>query len=141
MSAPNGHSHDAFDEDDEEYSLQEELDAGFAEIEERCVLPRPRLSYPVELTSRYAVNPQKGVENVIVVDNIPIVDESRKDRLIERLRQVFERSGAGIEEDRIEMPWDEAAGKNKGCVVRSSGFTRTRHTAWLYVLTSEGSSF
>lgn len=63
---------------------------------------------------RYAVDAQKGVENVLVVDNIPIVDESKRQRLVERLRQVFERAGAAIDEDRIKMPWDAQAGTNKG---------------------------
>jgi translation initiation factor 3 subunit B len=65
---------------------------------------------------RYAVDTQKGFENVIVIDNIPIVDESKRQRLVERLRQVFDKAGAGIDEERISMPWDDAAATNKGLV-------------------------
>jgi translation initiation factor 3 subunit B len=63
---------------------------------------------------RYAVDAQEGVENVVVVDNIPIIDEGKKQRLIDRLRALFDKAGAGVEEDRITMPWDDAAGTNKG---------------------------
>ena len=57
---------------------------------------------------------QQGFENVLVLDNVPIVDEAKRQRLVDRLRQVFEKAGAGIEEERIDMPWDNAAGTNKG---------------------------
>jgi translation initiation factor 3 subunit B len=67
-----------------------------------------------DIEAKYAVDTQKGFENVVVVDNIPIVDESKRQRLVERLRQIFEKAGAGIDEDRIAMPWDDAAGTNKG---------------------------
>jgi translation initiation factor 3 subunit B len=56
------------------------------------------------------------VENVVVVDNIPIVDEGKRQRLVDRLRSLFEKAGAPIEEDKINMPWDDAAGTNKGWV-------------------------
>jgi translation initiation factor 3 subunit B len=82
---------------EEQEEFEAELEAGFADIE-----------------NKYAVDTQKGFENVVVVDNIPIVDESKKQRLVERLRQVFEKAGAGIDEDRISMPWDDAAKTNKG---------------------------
>jgi len=69
-----------------------------------------------DIEARHAVDTQKGFENVVVVDNIPIVDESKRQRLIERLCQMFDKAGAGIDQDRIAMPWDDAAGTNKGYV-------------------------
>ena len=63
---------------------------------------------------RYAVDAQQGVENVVVVDNIPIIDEGKRQRLVDRLRALFDKAGAGVDEDRISMPWDDAAGTNKG---------------------------
>ena len=50
----------------------------------------------------------------MVIDNVPIVDEAKKQRLVDRLRSVFEKSGAAIDEDRIGIPWDEEKGTNKG---------------------------
>jgi translation initiation factor 3 subunit B len=72
------------------------------------------------------VDAQAGVENVLVVDNLPIVDESKRQRLVERLRQVFEKAGAGIDEDRLSMPWDNEKGTNKGYVVACF---QTQHSA------------
>jgi translation initiation factor 3 subunit B len=60
------------------------------------------------------VDAQQGVENVVVVDNVPIVDEGKREKLVARLRALFEKAGAAIDEDRIDMPWDDAAGTNKG---------------------------
>lgn len=92
---------------DEHTELTEEEQADFeAELEEAYA----------DIENKYAVDTQKGFENVIVVDNIPIVDESKRQRLVERLRQVFDKAGAGIDEDRIAMPWDDAAATNKGYV-------------------------
>jgi hypothetical protein len=65
---------------------------------------------------RHAVDYQSGFENVLVVDNIPIVDEGKKQKLVDRLRQTFEKVGAAIDEDRISMPWDDEAKTNKGYV-------------------------
>lgn len=75
------------------------------------------LKLPLEADfRRYAVDTQQGFENVLVLDNIPIVDESKRQRLMDRLRQVFDKAGAGLAEDRITMPWDDKAATNKGCV-------------------------
>jgi hypothetical protein len=35
---------------------------------------------------------------------------------------LFEKAGAAIDEDRVSMPWDDAAGTNKGYVMLSAGF-------------------
>ncbi|OXC62994.1 eukaryotic translation initiation factor 3 subunit B [Cryptococcus neoformans] len=85
--------------EDEQREIEAELDIGFKDIEEK-----------------YAVTAQKGFETMLVVDNIPIVDDSKKQRLLERLKQTFAKVGAPIEEESIEMPWNAAAGTNKGFV-------------------------
>jgi translation initiation factor 3 subunit B len=60
---------------------------------------------------RFAVDTQQGFENVLVVDNTPVIDESRKDKLIARLVQLFAKLGAPIEEDHINMPWEGKSNK------------------------------
>jgi translation initiation factor 3 subunit B len=74
----------AFSEEDQR-DIEAELQEGYAEIEEK-----------------YAVDTQQGFENVLVVDNVPLVNESKKDKLIERLRQTFAKAGAPIDEDRVK---------------------------------------
>ncbi|KAK8846741.1 eukaryotic translation initiation factor 3 subunit B [Kwoniella newhampshirensis] len=85
--------------EEEELDIQAELEEGYAEIEEK-----------------YAVDTQQGIENVLVIDNIPIVDEGKKQRLVDRLRQLFAKAGAAIEEENISMPWDDKAASNKGFI-------------------------
>lgn len=71
---------------------------------------------------RYAVAAQKGFETMLVVDNIPVVDDSKKQRLLERLRQTFAKVGAPIEVESIDMPWNAANGTNKGYRIVNSYF-------------------
>jgi translation initiation factor 3 subunit B len=92
---------------------EEELAEFEAELQEKYA----------EIEEKHAVDTQKGFENVLVVDNIPIVDEAKRQRLIDRLRQIFDKVGAGIEEERISMPWDDAAATNKGYVLCRIAFT------------------
>lgn len=75
-----------------------------------------------EIYEQYALDPESGFDNVLVVDNLPIVDESRRQKLLERLRQTFAKAGAPLEGsaddkggyDDMDMPWDDAANSNKG---------------------------
>ena len=83
--------------EEERRDIQAELDEGYAEIEQQ-----------------FAPDTQQGFENVLVVDNLPTVDEAKRARLLDRLRQVIAKAGAPIEEDRINMPWEN--GSNKGFV-------------------------
>jgi translation initiation factor 3 subunit B len=122
MSLENGYKMS----EEEERDFQAEIEEGFAEIEQKCVDPiLIHLKTPLSrtasrrvktrrLTCRYAVDTQQGFENVLVIDNTPIVDESKKDKLLARLRSEFSKAGAPLDEDRIQMPWDDAAGTNKG---------------------------
>ena len=57
-----------------------------------------------------------------MIDNVPIVDESKKKKLFDRLRSTFAKAGAPLSgkenEDGtysdMEMPWDSAKGESKG---------------------------
>jgi len=60
-----------------------------------------------DLEKEYAVSSEEGFENIIVVDNCPIVEEdARKQKLIAFLRKVFSTNGQ-IREDGIFMPMHE----------------------------------
>jgi translation initiation factor 3 subunit B len=84
------------------------------------------------LTGRFAPDTQEGFENVLVLDNVPIVDEGKRDKLVARLRSEFNKAGAPIDEENISMPWDDQAGTNKGSV--ASGVLTVRQ------LTADSSS-
>ena len=57
-----------------------------------------------------------GFDNVVVIDGVPVIDRSKEERLVSRIRKEFQRKGAPIKEDAIHLPWDSATGKSKGCV-------------------------
>jgi len=43
-----------------------------------------------------------------------VVDESKRVKLLERLRAQFKKQGVNVEEDQIVMPWDDATNESKG---------------------------
>lgn len=51
-----------------------------------------------------------------MVDNVPVVDRAKEQKLYDRLRAAFAKAGAPIEQEAMVMPWDEAAGTNKGFI-------------------------
>ena len=66
---------------------------------------------------RYKVEAEEGLDNIVVVDGVPIVDRLKLDRLLAKISKEFGKRGAHIKPDSIFVPWDDAAGKSKGCVV------------------------
>jgi translation initiation factor 3 subunit B len=91
------YKHDLDFSEEEEQDFYAELDEGYAKIEDE-----------------FAVDTQSGFENVLVLDNVPIVDEGKRAKLVTRLRSDFNKAGAPIDEENIQMPWDDEAGTNKG---------------------------
>ncbi|WOO80269.1 Eukaryotic translation initiation factor 3 subunit B [Vanrija pseudolonga] len=77
--------------------IQAELDAGYAEIE-----------------AKHAVVTSANVDHVVVVDGLPVVDSSKRDRLLLQFSKLLAKFGAGVDDSRITMPWDEKRGTNKG---------------------------
>ena len=57
---------------------------------------------------------EEGFDNVLVVDGIPIIDQSKYDRLISKITKEFSKKGAPINADRITMPWTENKERSKG---------------------------
>jgi translation initiation factor 3 subunit B len=71
-----------------------------------------------DLEKEYEVSYEEGFDNVILVDNCPIVeDEGRKAKLVTFLRRIFSSSGT-IRDDGIFMPVDRDPETGK---IRSKG--------------------
>ncbi|KAF8591896.1 translation initiation factor eIF-3b [Ramaria rubella] len=66
-----------------------------------------------DIEERYQVEPTEGLDNVLVVDGVPIIDKSKLDKLLSKISKDFGRKGAPIKPDAMSMPWD-ASGKSKG---------------------------
>lgn len=66
------------------------------------------------ITPRYHVAPDDGLDNVIVVDGVPVIDKSKLDKLLAKISKEFTKKGAALKSENIFVPWDNALGKSKG---------------------------
>ena len=51
---------------------------------------------------------------------MPVIDASKRDKLLARIAKDFGRKGAPVKTEDMFVPWDDAKGKSKGCAPRSS---------------------
>lgn len=63
---------------------------------------------------RYNVELEEGFDNILVVDGVPVIDNSKLDKLLTKINKEFGKKGAHIKPDNIFVPWDERTGKSKG---------------------------
>lgn len=68
------------------------------------------------ITPRYHVALDDGLDNVIVVDGVPVIDKPKLDKLVTKISREFTKKGAALKPENIFVPWDNASGKSKGCV-------------------------
>lgn len=57
-----------------------------------------------------------NLENLIVVDGVPVIDQSKLDKLLAKVSKEFTKKGAAIKPENIFVPWDDSTGKSKGYV-------------------------
>ena len=77
-----------------------------------------KLSYSFpQFVFRYQVQYDDSFDKTLVVDGVPIIDNSKLDRLLTKVAKEFSRKGVSIKPDDIFMPWDNALGKSKGCIL------------------------
>ena len=69
---------------------------------------------------RYKVQYDEGLDNILVVDGIPIIDKSKLEKLLAKVSKDFGKKGAPVKPEDIFMPWDDAKGKSKGYVCSST---------------------
>lgn len=69
-----------------------------------------------DIEEKYAVTIPSTFDNIVVVDNIPVVDSSKEEKLLNVIKKIFKGCGT-IKEDGIIMPKDLNSGKSKGWVV------------------------
>lgn len=67
-----------------------------------------------DLEAKYKVPYEEGFDNVLVVDNVPVVDANMKDRLLAVITRKFAQTAAPIVPGTIHFPWDDKIGKSKG---------------------------
>lgn len=67
-------------------------------------------------STRYKVVADEGFENTVILDGVPIIDNARRERLLTKISKEFTKRGSTISADSMNIPWDGATGKSKGCV-------------------------
>lgn len=63
---------------------------------------------------RYKVELEEGFDNILVVDGIPVIDNSKLEKLLAKISKEFGKKGSKISPDDIFVPFDEKTGKSKG---------------------------
>lgn len=66
------------------------------------------------ITPRYQVALDDGLDNMIVVDGVPVIDKSKLDKLLAKISKEFTKKGAALKSENIFVPWDDVSGKSKG---------------------------
>ncbi|KAI5897565.1 translation initiation factor eIF-3b [Schizophyllum commune H4-8] len=69
-----------------------------------------------DIEAKYQVEYDEGLDNIVVVDGAPVIDASKKERLVTKICKDFGKKGVHVKADNIFMPWDDKAGKSKGYI-------------------------
>ena len=67
-----------------------------------------------DIEAKYHIPNDDTFNNVIVVDNVPIVETSKRDRLLGAIARKFTSKGAPVDVSAFHLPWDDVEGKSKG---------------------------
>ncbi|KAL5495196.1 PRT1 [Sanghuangporus weigelae] len=70
-----------------------------------------------DIEAKYNVELEEGFDdNILVVDGVPVIDNSKLEKLLVKISKEFGKKGAHIKPENIFVPWDEKSGKSKGFV-------------------------
>ena len=66
-----------------------------------------------DIEEKYKIQVPKNFDNLIVVDNVPVVDSTKEEKLLNVIRKIFKPVSV-IKDGAIVMPKDPKSGKSKG---------------------------
>ncbi|KZT70337.1 translation initiation factor eIF-3b [Daedalea quercina L-15889] len=69
-----------------------------------------------DIENKYKVKFEEGFDNILLVDGVPIIDEAKRGKLLDKIAKEFGRKGAPIKTADISVPWNDTNGKSKGFV-------------------------
>lgn len=95
---------------------KEDEDIDYNDIEERYQFTSLLVLHN-ELNSkfqRYHVDRPEGYDHLLVVDGVPVIDQSKSEKLLSKINKDFARKGVQIKPDQMDIPWDATSGKSKG---------------------------
>ncbi|KAH8096621.1 translation initiation factor eIF-3b [Cristinia sonorae] len=67
-----------------------------------------------DIDAKYQVQYEEGLDNVVVVDGVPVIDKSKVEKLLAKIAKEFSKKGSHVKTDDMFIPWDEKTGKSKG---------------------------
>lgn len=68
-----------------------------------------------DIEARFRVDLPTGLDTVVVVDNVPIVGQAKREKLLNVIKKIFKNIGQ-IKENGLHMPTDPATGESKGYI-------------------------
>lgn len=89
----------------------------FSDIEEKSVLIEFQGLFSDYYYCRYHVEYDDSLEHAVIVDGVPIIDNSKLDKLLSKITKTWQKQGVSIKQDKIFLPWDKSANKSKGSVL------------------------
>ncbi|EGO04783.1 hypothetical protein SERLA73DRAFT_173948 [Serpula lacrymans var. lacrymans S7.3] len=69
-----------------------------------------------DILTKYQIQHDDGFDNIVVVDGVPVIDNSKLDKLLSKITKEFSKKGIYIKQDEIHVPWDKCVGKSKGFI-------------------------
>lgn len=72
---------------------------------------------------RYQLQFDVSLDNVLVVDGVPVIEKTKLEKLLTKVCKEFSRKGVSVKPDDIFMPWDDSTGKSKGWVQKLENYT------------------
>ena len=93
------------------------------------------LAHGENFSIRYKVVADESLDNVVVLDGAPAIDNSRREKLLIKISKEFAKRGSTISVNNITVPWDDSTGKSKGSVHPSSlrAHVDFRSTSYLFM--------
>ncbi|KAJ7225418.1 eukaryotic translation initiation factor eIF2A-domain-containing protein [Mycena pura] len=67
-----------------------------------------------DIEAKYQVHYEDSLDNTLVIDNVPVIDKSKQEKLLARICKEISRKGVPAKPEDIYMPWNDATGKSHG---------------------------
>lgn len=108
-------------------AFHDDEDIDYSDIEAKYVIQSQTFHRRSNGLGRYQVEYDESFDNILVVDGVPVIDKAKLEKLLQKISKDFSRKGCPIKPDNITVPWNDAAGKSKGCVLPRS---RSQSLVW-----------
>lgn len=84
---------------------------------------------------RFKVVADESFDSIIVLDGVPVIDNSRREKLLTKISREFAKRGSTISANNITVPWDDTTGKSKGsvCFCIRKAYIDFQSTSYLFM--------